>query len=297
MLELRRLRLLFELDRRRTMAAVAKAVGASPSAVSQQLSLLEHETGAELMETVGRGVRLTPAARGLVRHTAAILEQLERAEAELAATSEQVTGTLRVACFPSVLTTLMPAALAHLAGLHPQLRVEIVERQPEAALDGLHARDFELVLGDEFPGLPQAKDEAVHEEDLAVDELLLAIPRQGPWSRLRPELTATAAAPWAMDPPHSETTRWALTQCRAAGFEPDIRFETPDSGLQLQLVEAGQAVALIPGLLRRLGRKRARWVRLPGRPARRVFTAARRGSADHPGLVALRGSLRHAVET
>lgn len=277
------------------MAAVAQAVGSSPSAVSQQLALLEEETGTELLETVGRGVRLTPAARGLVGHAAVILERLERAEAELAAAAQEVTGTLRVACFPSVLTTLMPTALAHLEGIHPRLRVEIVERQPEAALDGLHARDFELVLGDEFPGLPQAKDDAVHEEDLAQDELFLVLPRRGPLAALATQLRASADAPWAMDPPHSETTRWAKAICRAAGFEPDIRFETPDSGLQLQLVEAGQAVALVPGLLRRLRSRRVRWVRLPGRPARRVFTAARQGLAGLPSIVALRASLKHAA--
>ncbi|MEL6184024.1 MAG: LysR substrate-binding domain-containing protein [Myxococcota bacterium] len=297
MLEVRRLRLLFELDRRGTMAAVARAVGASPSAVSQQLALFEAETGVALLEAVGRGVRLTSAGRGLMPHAAAIFERLERAEAELAASSEEVSGTIRAACFPSVLTTLMPAALARLGELHPGLRVEVVERQPEAALDGLHAWDFDLVLGDEFPGFPQAKDAAVHEEDLAVDELLLVLPRQGPWASLEPQLTASARAPWAMDPPYSATTHWAKAQCRRAGFEPDVLFETPDSGLQLQLVEAGQAVALIPGMLRRLGRKRVRWVRLPGRPSRRVFTAVRRGTALHPGLVALRASLRYAADT
>ncbi|MGH8883402.1 MAG: LysR family transcriptional regulator, partial [Stackebrandtia sp.] len=59
MLELRRLRLLRELAYRRTIAAVADSLSYTPSAVSQQLSILERETGTELLERTGRGVVLT----------------------------------------------------------------------------------------------------------------------------------------------------------------------------------------------------------------------------------------------
>ena len=66
MLDVHRLRLLRELDRRGTLAAVARALSYSPSAISQQLSQLEAETGVTLLEPAGRGVRLTPLARILV---------------------------------------------------------------------------------------------------------------------------------------------------------------------------------------------------------------------------------------
>ncbi|MGH2948892.1 MAG: helix-turn-helix domain-containing protein, partial [Solirubrobacteraceae bacterium] len=66
MLDVRRLRLLGELSRRGTIAEVAKAVGYTPSAVSQSLARLEREVGVALLERDGRRVRLTPAALGLV---------------------------------------------------------------------------------------------------------------------------------------------------------------------------------------------------------------------------------------
>ena len=68
MLELRRLRLLRELHERGTIAAVADALQFTPSAVSQQLALLEREVGVPLLERAGRGVRLTDAAHVLVEH-------------------------------------------------------------------------------------------------------------------------------------------------------------------------------------------------------------------------------------
>lgn len=295
MLELRRLRLLLELDRRKTMAEVARVVGLSPSAVSQQLGLLEEETGARLLESVGRGVRLTTRARILVEHTQAVIERLEQAEAELAAADEAVTGTLRVASFQSVLSTLVPPALAELGHLHPGLRVEMAERAPWEALEGLMAHDFDLVLEEELPGLPRPKDEAIDEAELTVDEIRLALPVRGPLADLPPTLEGAAMAPWAMDPPSSDFTRWSIARCREAGFEPDVRFETPDPLLQMRLVEAGQAVALLPDLIRRLGRAKLRLVRMKGRPARRLFTGARRGSAHHPAVRALREALARAA--
>jgi len=77
MLDVRRLRLLRELAYRGTIAAVADALAFTPSAVSQQLSVLEREAGLPLLERRGRRVVLTPAGQNLVRHAEAVLEQLE----------------------------------------------------------------------------------------------------------------------------------------------------------------------------------------------------------------------------
>ena len=85
MLDLRRLRLLRELHERGTIAAVADALQFTPSAVSQQLAMLERETGVRLLERAGRGVRLTDPALVLVEHADALLERAALAEADLAA--------------------------------------------------------------------------------------------------------------------------------------------------------------------------------------------------------------------
>src|ERR1700722_5443550 len=108
MLDVHRMRLLREVARLGTLAAVAKALSYSPSAISQQLSQLAQETGVTLLEPAGRGVRLTTQARILVVHTEAILERLEEAEAELRGSATEVRGTLRVASFQSVLLALVP---------------------------------------------------------------------------------------------------------------------------------------------------------------------------------------------
>src|SRR5919206_1670943 len=116
MLHLGRLRLLRELSERGTIAAVADALQFTPSAVSQQLAMLEREAGVQLLERAGRGVRLTDAAVVLVEHAEALLERAALAEADLAAAAGTVTGRGRIAGFRSVLVRIaLPAmeALAH----------------------------------------------------------------------------------------------------------------------------------------------------------------------------------------
>ncbi len=154
MFDLHRLRLLRELKHRGTLAAVAAALSYAPSSVSQQLSQLEAEVGVRLLEPVGRRVRLTERAEILVAHTEAVLERLERVEAEIAASLTDLTGTLRIASFQTAALALVPAALGLLRDLHPRLRVHVTHREPEKALPTLHARDFDLVLAEEYPGNP-----------------------------------------------------------------------------------------------------------------------------------------------
>ncbi|MFF3601969.1 LysR family transcriptional regulator, partial [Kitasatospora indigofera] len=115
MLDVRRLRLLREVKLRGTLAAVADALAYSPSSVSQQLTLLEKEVGVPLLEKSGRRVLLTPQAELLVARAAEVLDTLERAEGELAASLTTVSGTVRLAVFQSAAHAVIPQALTILA--------------------------------------------------------------------------------------------------------------------------------------------------------------------------------------
>src|SRR4051794_34740531 len=154
-LELRRLRLLRELNERGTIAAVADALQFTPSAVSQQLAMLERETGVRLLERAGRGVRLTDAALVLAGHAEALLQRSERAEADLAAAAGTVAGRARIAGFESVVLHLALPAMDALARDAPRLRCEVVEEEPEDALPALAVGDLDLVLADEWQHQPR----------------------------------------------------------------------------------------------------------------------------------------------
>src|SRR4051812_14497664 len=134
MLELRRLRLLRELHERGTIAAVADALQFTPSAVSQQLALLEREAGVPLFERAGRSVRLTDAALVLVEHAEALLDRAAVAEADLAAAQGTIAGRGRVAAFQSVMLNIAIPAIKELAREAPRLRCEVIEAEPEDSI-------------------------------------------------------------------------------------------------------------------------------------------------------------------
>ncbi|MGW5123041.1 LysR substrate-binding domain-containing protein [Streptomyces sp. NPDC004069] len=299
MFDLHRLRLLRELKHRGTLAAVAAALSYAPSSVSQQLSQLEAEVGVPLLEPAGRRVRLTEQAEILVAHTEAVLERLERAEAEIATSLSDLTGTLRIASFQTAALALIPTALGLLRDLHPQLRVHVTHMEPERALPALLARDFDLVLAEEYPGHPTPRPSGLEQEDLLDDPLRLALPRpaggpgaNGPMAALR----SLANHPWVMEPEGTAARHWAMTLCRDAGFEPDVRFETTDLLLHLRLVEQRHAAAFLPDLVWYGHSPTVPLRQLPrGRRARRISTVVRRGRSRHPAVLACRDALLRAV--
>ncbi|BBA87359.1 lysR family transcriptional regulator [Mycobacterium pseudoshottsii JCM 15466] len=292
---MQRVVVLHELQRRGTLAAVAKALSYSPSAVSQQLAQLERECGMALIEPVGRGVRLTDAGEALVEHTRLAIATLERAEALLAASQGRVAGRLRVAAFQTLLLSLLPRVLDALARDYPDLRVEVAQREADGAISGLLAGTFDVVLGEEYPGGPLPPSPSLDRVDLRTDELFLAMPRIGPWSDAT-TLSDLEYASWALDPEPTVPGRWARSVCRAAGFEPDVRFDGVDLLVHLQMVQAGLAVAILPALL---GQDRMRGVRLaplPASPKRQLFTLTRTSRTAHPAVVAFRTALAEGFD-
>src|SRR4051812_28277146 len=173
MLHLGRLRLLRELHARGTIAAVADALRYTPSAVSQQLAVLEREAGRPLLQRVGRGVRLTDDALVLVGHAELLLEQARLAEADLAAGAGRVAGRARIASFQSTAMRLAVPAITALAGDAPDLRCELIEAEPEQSLPALALGDLDLVLADEWLHQPRARPAGVDREDLFRDPVAL----------------------------------------------------------------------------------------------------------------------------
>ena len=288
MLDLRRLRLLRELARRGTITAVAEALSYSPSAVSQQLAALEKEAGVRLLEPAGRRVRLTPQGDLLVAHTQVLLEEMERAEAELAQSLNETVGTLRVAAFQTAVLALLPHALSQLARHHPSLRVEVTELEPEVALPALVAGEFDLVLGEEYPGQPLPRPRETERHDLLTDELRLITPAG--WGER--SLTSLASRPFVLEPVGTTAREWATAACRQAGFEPDVRYTSTDLQIHLRLAESGLAAALLPDLSGAGDRQDVLTHRLQGRPRRQIFSTVRRGAARHPKVHAFTTALQ-----
>ena len=300
MFDLHRLRLLHELHARGTIAAVAQALRFTPSAVSQQLAVLEREAGVPLLERAGRGVRLTDAALVLVRHADVLLERAELAQAELAAAAGKVTGRARVASFQSVALRLAIPVLRGLAREAPDLRCELVEAEPEQSLPALALGDVDLVLADEWRHQPRARPHGVDREDLCRDPVSIVLPADHPAARRYAgavPLAELAGEAWTTGHHGTAWEELINRTCRElGGFDPDICHRTNDAVLSLALIAQGQAVTLLPALVRADGDPGVA-VRdiAEGSVYRTIFAATRATDASRPSVRALLAAVRTAA--
>jgi len=288
MFELRRLRLLHELALRGTIAEVAASLSYSPSTVSQQLSLLEREAGVTLLEPDGRRVRLTPQGRMLAQHAARALELDEAARAELVGTPGW--ETVRLSAMPTAAETIVPAALSALAERAPELRVELAELPPEESLFELWARRFDLVIAEQYPGHTRELRDGVEHDLLGEDPIRIVLPP----SEHPTALSELHDRAWVMEPEGTAARQWAVQQCRAAGFEPDVRFEAADLTTHVRLVASGHAVGMLPDLIWGDEPSPLTVADLPGSPVREVFTAVRASSRADESVSLVRSALREA---
>ena len=180
MLDVRRLRLLCDLARLGTIAAVAAAHNFTASAVSQQLSALEREAGVRLLARTGRSVTLTAAGRVLVRHGTAVLAELEQATAALAALSGGLTGPLRIGAFPTAVRALLPATLVALGRTHPGLDLMVTELDPAAVPAALRDRRIDVGLVNDYDLMPVRPDPGLDDVPLLDEPVYLATPSDAP---------------------------------------------------------------------------------------------------------------------
>ncbi|MFI5039274.1 MAG: LysR family transcriptional regulator [Solirubrobacterales bacterium] len=299
MLDLRRLRLLDELHARGTIAAVADALQYTPSAVSQQLAMLERETGVTLLERAGRGVRLTDPALLLVEHARRLLDAAARAEAELVNAVGSVTGRGRIASFQSGALRIAIPAIARLALDAPQLRCELVAAEPEEALPTLARGDIDLVIGDEWQHAPWRVPHGLDRHELLIDPVLLALPADHPAARRRGRavgLAQLADATWISGPRGLGWNDITERLCLEAGFAPSIRHRANDAVVAAALVASGSGAALLPRLALPDGDPRIAVRRVAGtRPARAICAVTRTADAKRPSTRALLGAVRDAA--
>jgi DNA-binding transcriptional LysR family regulator len=252
MLDLRRLRLLRELEARGTVQETARALDYTPSAISQQLAVLEREAGVALLERAGRSLRLTEAGRVLVAHAASLLDGVEAAEADLAQLAHgAVAGTVRVAAFQSATLRIVAPALGALAAAAPQVRLEVTEAEVEAAVPALRLQHLDVVVGDEYSGLPRPREGDLVRESLLHEAVRVVLPVDHPLARRRRvPLRGLSGAAWAGGQPRTGQREMHLRACRElGGFEPDMRHASDDLLILLELVRSGGACALLPDLV------------------------------------------------
>ncbi|MFF0465264.1 LysR substrate-binding domain-containing protein [Streptomyces mexicanus] len=303
MLDVRRLRILQHLAAYGTVAATAEALHLTAPAVSQQLSVLEREAGTPVVEKSGRTLRLTPAGELLVAHAEVILADLAAAESDLQALKGGHHGLIRVAAFASAARTLLPEVYRLIAEHADQqartLTVQLVEQEPDPAVEALKKRQVDVVVAHSYSVLPRNFPGNSQQDVLMEDPVLLCLPT-GHAQRLElapgqpVDLTRLADEAWLTPGPETSCYQMIQRTCGVAGFVPDVRVRSSDFSVLLSLVAAGAGVALAPRLA--IDEQQGVSVHpLLAPVTRTVFTVIRTGTARRPDVHLLNALLKQAA--
>ena len=116
------------------MTAAARALGYTPSAISQQISKLERDVRQVLVEQNGRVATLSPAGRVVAEAAGRILSEIEQMQAQLENERKTVAGTLTLAAFATATRGVIPPALRRLRSDWPRLKCHLVEADSHHAM-------------------------------------------------------------------------------------------------------------------------------------------------------------------
>ena len=288
MLDLTRLRVIDAVARCGSVTAAAKELSYSQPSVSHHLARLESETGAQLLQRVGRGVRLTPAGQLLADRAAEILGRIDAADAELSAHVGLNAGRVRLAGFSSAIGSLLPGAVAALARQHPNVQVTLTDAHPPEALELLRTGQADVAVIFRY-------DETEPEPDGVRLHHLLDDPVYLLSTGRRRRLSAFRDATWIAGCERCRGHLFSL--CAEAGFEPRVGYVSDDMVVMQTLVAAGLGVTTIPGLALRAHRASGVVAtELPG-SRRHVYAATYGAPPDPPATAALVAALTEAATT
>ncbi|MXG89496.1 LysR family transcriptional regulator [Nocardioides flavescens] len=142
----RRLRFLLAIARTGGVLAAADELRVTPSAVSQQVTRLEQETGRTLLQRTPTGSVLTPAGLALAEAAEDVERALILARERLETDVAEVSGTVRVGGFESFFATILAPALPQWRARYPGLRIDTIEAEEDDLLRGLRSGGVDALV-------------------------------------------------------------------------------------------------------------------------------------------------------
>ncbi|WP_066955041.1 LysR family transcriptional regulator [Streptomyces lushanensis] len=295
MLDRRRIQLLRAVVISGSLTAAARNLGYTPSAISQQIAVLEKEAGITLLERTGRGVRPTEAGQMLTDHAAVIDRHFTQAETELAELRAGRTGRVAVRYFATAGAALVAPAVAALRREQPGIQVELKLSDPNDPLPELRSRQADLALVVRSPH--QLSADGIRFVHLLDDRYSTVLPMGHPLAA-KPELDLTDLAdqPWIGSDQPGPCLEPVLDACASAGFSPNFVVESGDYDTAQAFVAAGLGISLIPemGLAHHHPAVVTRPVRNP-EPVRTIYAAVRDPSPAQPAVHRLIDTLRESA--
>ncbi|MFI6961563.1 LysR family transcriptional regulator [Streptomyces sp. NPDC050149] len=247
--------------------------------LSQQIRQLEKELGVQLFERNTRSVRLTSAGESFLQPVRTVIEDLDTAVRAAKAAGRGEYGRVSIGFAGASSHETLPRLTRAVRAAHPAIEL-VMTGQTYANVALARVADGSLDLG--FVRLPVTQP-GVTFRVIDEEELVCALPSDHPLAgRDSVPLEVLAGEPFVSFPANTgSTVRDAMVgACEAAGFNPRVVQEAPDSYTILALVAAGVGVTLTVTSVQHIQQSGLVYRPLAGPPIRRQAALAWR--ADNP---------------
>lgn len=247
-LDPRRLLVLLAVARTGGVLAAADELRLTPSAVSQQLTKLERETGQALVVRTPKGSVLTPAGLAMAEAGEEIERALSVARTRMA-DGTNVAGAVRVGGFTSFIRTVVIPRLPEWRKQFPQLQIRIVEDDFPALMRLLRQRQLDAVVIelDSTAATQLPPGAGMIEEPLLDEPWKLVVPSGALFSTDNIDL-GRLPLPW-LGVDSSAANDAVLGRLRqSTGTPMETVHQYQETLTALALVAAGEGVAIVPTL-------------------------------------------------
>ena len=301
MLDERRIDMLLAVAEHGSFTRAAAALSFTPSAISQQMGLLERDAQAVLFERSARGVRLTESGTVLVAHADAMRRRFIDLRAEIAAITETKGGRMAFGSFPTATAAIAAPAIAEFQRSHADIDLQLVDGEPYESAARLRTRELDLALVFHLDSWPVAMDYegtlVARPDELEIlplfdDPFLLLLPADHRLAASKEEVelvdlaeeriigSPVGCAPWGVDLEHV---------CAQAGIELmfSAAYRSADFQAQQALVANGLGISLLPRLASGALRDDVVVRPLMNAPVRHVSLACAAGAYRSPAVTAM----------
>lgn len=177
-MEIKQLRFFIEIARRLSFTRAAETLHIAQPALSTAIRKLEDELGLTLFNRSDRKIALTAEGETFLRHATAILDDVRKAEREMADIRGLTAGEVRVGVTPMLSTYFFPKIIAGFTKRHPALQLSVYG-DSAARIQRMVAGgelDMGVVAGAALP-------ESLEYHHLLHEEIVACVPAHHPLAR------------------------------------------------------------------------------------------------------------------
>lgn len=228
-----------------SFAIAARQLGYTPSAVSQQIAILEKDTGLVLFEREAHGIRATGVADQLLELSRNVLASVDEFSDQVRRLATGTSGRLRIGSFPTAGVRLAPKLLSMFTEQYPNVEITLTEGEPDELLEPLVDGELDVAMVYEYGLCPRQWPTMLATETLVQEDLILLRPGE---EHLDVALSELNDRRWITSNEDTAGARSLARLCATAGFDPTIAFRSNNYDVVRELVAATGGVAIVPAL-------------------------------------------------